>query len=99
MIEPNIFHKSRLKDIIPYIFINFLSAVSENEEIRDVAIKSTVKIYTRCSESTRNVIEKNALLYLGFITLPNPPPELSAFHNLIELYNGCGIRQYGRERI
>ncbi|CAB3227848.1 unnamed protein product [Arctia plantaginis] len=51
--------------------------LSDNEDIREVVIKSAVKIYTRCTVFTRNVIEKNALLYLGFISLANPPPELT----------------------
>lgn len=50
--------------------------LSESEDIREIALKSAVKIYTRCSDSTRNVIEKNALLHLGFISLQTPPPEL-----------------------
>ncbi|CAG5043566.1 unnamed protein product [Parnassius apollo] len=50
--------------------------LNENEEIRDVALKSTVKIYKQSTESAKRVIEKHALLYLGFISLSMPPPEL-----------------------
>ncbi|XP_075976917.1 symplekin scaffold protein [Anticarsia gemmatalis] len=50
--------------------------LNDSEEIREVTIRSALKIYSRCSDSTRTVIEKNALLYLGFISLPTPPPEL-----------------------
>jgi hypothetical protein len=35
-----------------------------------------MKIYTRASDSVKKVIEKHALLYLGFISLSSPPPEL-----------------------
>ncbi|XP_068627947.1 symplekin [Battus philenor] len=48
----------------------------DNEEIRDVALKSSVKIYKHGTEAVRRVIEKHALLYLGFISLSTPPPEL-----------------------
>ncbi|KAJ8720016.1 hypothetical protein PYW07_012059 [Mythimna separata] len=51
--------------------------LNENEEIRDVALKSILKIYKRSTDAVRKVIEKHALLYLGFISLNHPPPELS----------------------
>ncbi|KAJ8719394.1 hypothetical protein PYW08_011569 [Mythimna loreyi] len=51
--------------------------LNENEEIRDVALKSSLKIYKRSTDAVRKVIEKHALLYLGFISLNHPPPELS----------------------
>ncbi|XP_047533985.1 symplekin [Vanessa atalanta] len=50
--------------------------LNENEEIRDITLKSCVKIYKQCTESAKKVIEKNALLYLGFISLSTPPQEL-----------------------
>lgn len=50
--------------------------MNENEEIRDVVLKSSVKIYKRSTDAVRKVIEKHALLYLGFIALNHPPPEL-----------------------
>ncbi|XP_037873084.1 symplekin [Bombyx mori] len=52
--------------------------LSENEEIRDIALKATIKVYKRGSEAVKKVIEKHALLYLGFISLNHPPPELSS---------------------
>ncbi|XP_046967815.1 symplekin [Vanessa cardui] len=52
------------------------NVLSENEEIRDITLKSCVKIYKQCTESAKKVIEKNALLYLGFISLSTPPQEL-----------------------
>ena len=51
-------------------------AVSENEEIRETALKSTIKIFTQSTEAAKKVIEKHALLYLGFISLNTPPQEL-----------------------
>ncbi|KAM3958748.1 symplekin scaffold protein [Aphomia sociella] len=50
--------------------------LSENDEIRETALKSAVKVYTRGTEAAKKVIEKQAMLYLGFISLSNPPPEL-----------------------
>lgn len=50
--------------------------VNENEEIRDAALKASVKIYKRGTEAVRKVVEKHALLYLGFMSLAQPPPEL-----------------------
>ncbi|CAD0197620.1 unnamed protein product [Chrysodeixis includens] len=50
--------------------------LNENEEIREASLKASVKIYKRGSDSVRKVIEKHALLYLGFISLNHPPPEL-----------------------
>ncbi|XP_026745260.1 symplekin-like, partial [Trichoplusia ni] len=50
--------------------------LNENEEIRDAALKASVKIYKRGTEAVRKVVEKHALLYLGFLSLAQPPPEL-----------------------
>uniref|UniRef100_S4NIS0 Symplekin n=5 Tax=Pararge aegeria TaxID=116150 RepID=S4NIS0_9NEOP len=50
--------------------------LSENDEIRDLALKTTIKIYKRSTEATKKVIKKHALLYLGFISLSTPPQEL-----------------------
>ncbi|CAH0755472.1 unnamed protein product [Diatraea saccharalis] len=50
--------------------------LNENEEIRDITIKSVLKIYLQGSEAVKRVIEKHAMLYLGFISLSSPPQEL-----------------------
>lgn len=50
--------------------------LNETEEIRELTIASIVKIYKRSTDSVRKVIEKHALLYLGFISLSSPPQEL-----------------------
>lgn len=51
--------------------------MNESQEIRDIAIKSTVKIFKVGSDAVKKVIEKHSLLYLGFIALDNPPSELT----------------------
>ncbi|XP_059046679.1 symplekin-like [Achroia grisella] len=62
--------------------------LSRNEEIRESALKSVVKIYTRSTESVKKVIEKHALLYLGFISLGSQTPELlTARHGLSMPWN------------
>ncbi|KAJ0176277.1 hypothetical protein K1T71_008451 [Dendrolimus kikuchii] len=68
--------------------------LSENEEIRDISLKSSIKIYKRGTESVRKVLEKHALLYLGFISLSTPPQELfSSRHSRMpwndDLYKLC----------
>lgn len=55
--------------------------MNHQEEIRDSAIKSVVKIYKRSTDATRKVIEKQARLYLGFIALGLPPPEVLGSRN------------------
>ncbi|XP_049875001.1 symplekin [Pectinophora gossypiella] len=50
--------------------------LSQNVEIRDMALKLSLKIYGRGTDAVRRTIEKHALLYLGFISLSTPPPEL-----------------------
>ncbi|XP_063828995.1 symplekin [Ostrinia nubilalis] len=65
-------------------FMNSLvcHVLNENIEIRDATLKSVVKIYQCGTEAAKKVIEKHALLYLGFISLSSPPPELvSARHH------------------
>ncbi|VVD01256.1 unnamed protein product [Leptidea sinapis] len=47
-----------------------------NVEIREIALNSSLKLYKNGSEAVKKVIEKHALLYLGFITLLTPPAEL-----------------------
>ncbi|XP_045523080.1 symplekin isoform X1 [Pieris brassicae] len=69
-------------------------ALNEVQEIRDIAIKSTVKIFKNGSDAVKKVIEKHSLLYLGFIALDNPPTELmSSRHNIRvwsdDLYKVC----------
>ncbi|XP_050344199.1 symplekin [Nymphalis io] len=59
-----------------YVAALVCNVLSENEEIRDLTLKSCVKIYKQCTEAAKKVIEKNALLYLGFISLSTPPQEL-----------------------
>ncbi|KAI8431975.1 hypothetical protein MSG28_004504 [Choristoneura fumiferana] len=71
------------------------STVSENQEIRDIALNSTLKIYSRSTDAVKKVVEKHALLYLGFISLSNPPGEIAAARHGIrpswtdELYKLC----------
>ncbi|XP_028179055.1 symplekin [Ostrinia furnacalis] len=65
-------------------FMNSLvcHVLNENIEIRDATLKAVVKIYQCGTEAAKKVIEKHALLYLGFISLSSPPPELvSARHH------------------
>ncbi|CAG9583059.1 unnamed protein product [Danaus chrysippus] len=50
--------------------------LSENEEIRNIALKSSIKIYKNSTDAAKKVIEKHAMLYLGFISLSTPPQEL-----------------------
>lgn len=50
--------------------------MSENEEIRNIALKSSTKIYKHSTDAAKKVIEKHAMLYLGFISLSTPPQEL-----------------------
>ncbi|XP_052742119.1 symplekin isoform X2 [Bicyclus anynana] len=59
-----------------YVAALVCHVLSENEEIRELALKTSIKIYKRSTEATRKVIEKHALLYLGFISLSTPPQEL-----------------------
>ncbi|CAK1542923.1 unnamed protein product [Leptosia nina] len=50
--------------------------LNENQDVRDFALKATVKIFKSGSDAVKKVVEKHALLYLGFIALDNPPSEL-----------------------
>ncbi|XP_072944424.1 symplekin [Epargyreus clarus] len=59
-----------------YVAALVCHVLNETEEIRETCLKSTLKVYQRGSEAVKKVIEKHALLYLGFITLGTPPPEL-----------------------
>ncbi|XP_045773505.1 symplekin isoform X2 [Maniola jurtina] len=59
-----------------YVAALVCHVLSENEEIRDIALKTSIKIYKRSTDATRKVINKHALLYLGFISLSTPPQEL-----------------------
>ncbi|XP_013162080.1 PREDICTED: symplekin isoform X2 [Papilio xuthus] len=66
--------------------------LSDNEEIREVALKSSLKVYKNSTDSARRVIEKNALLHLGFITLSTPPEIISPRHARVwteEQYKLC----------
>ncbi|XP_013136143.1 PREDICTED: symplekin [Papilio polytes] len=66
--------------------------LSDNEEIREVALKSSLKIYKNSTDSARRVIEKSALLHLGFITLSTPPEIISPRHARVwtdEQYKLC----------
>ncbi|XP_045536785.1 symplekin [Papilio machaon] len=66
--------------------------LSDNEEIREVALKSSLKVYKNSTDSARRVIEKSALLHLGFITLSTPPEIISPQHARVwtdEQYKMC----------
>ncbi|XP_053608461.1 symplekin [Plodia interpunctella] len=69
--------------------------LSENEEIRETALNSAVKIYMRGTDAVKKVIDKHAMLYLGFVALSYPPSELVASRHGIrpswtdELYKLC----------
>ncbi|KAG6455912.1 hypothetical protein O3G_MSEX009451 [Manduca sexta] len=66
-----------------YVTSLLCHVLSENEEIREFALKASVKIYKRGTESVRRVIEKQALLYLGFMSLPIPPTEVMPRHTRV----------------
>lgn len=76
-----------------YVASLLCHVLNESEEIRDVVLKSSLKIYKRSTDSVRKVIEKHALLYLGFIALNHPPPELCDTRGRVawsdELYHIC----------
>ncbi|XP_041981229.1 symplekin isoform X2 [Aricia agestis] len=57
------------------------NVLHENEEIRDLAITLTVKIYKCSMDTVKKVIEKHALVYLGFIALTSPPSEVCTRHS------------------
>ncbi|CAH2090114.1 unnamed protein product [Euphydryas editha] len=59
-----------------YVAALVCHVLSENEEIRDVTLKACIKIFKQGTEAAKKVIEKHALLYLGFISLSTPPQEL-----------------------
>uniref|UniRef100_A0A2A4JBI5 Symplekin n=1 Tax=Heliothis virescens TaxID=7102 RepID=A0A2A4JBI5_HELVI len=76
-----------------YVASLLCHVLNESEEIRDVVLKSSLKIYKRSTDSVRKVIEKHALLYLGFIALNHPPPELCDTRGRVawsdDLYHIC----------
>lgn len=53
-----------------------LFSVNENEEIRNIAVKSTLNVYRNSPESVRKVVEKYAKVFLGFIVMGSPPLDL-----------------------
>ncbi|XP_045499510.1 symplekin isoform X1 [Colias croceus] len=61
--------------------------LNENEEIREFALKSTINIYKSGSDAVKKVIEKNALLYLGFIALDSPPSELMGSRHSLRVWS------------
>lgn len=60
-----------------------------------MALNSTLKIYSRSTDGVKKVVEKHALVYLGFISLSNPPGEIAPARHGIrpswtdELYKMC----------
>ncbi|CAH2041674.1 unnamed protein product, partial [Iphiclides podalirius] len=53
-----------------------LHVLNESEEIREVALRACARVHRLATEAAKRVMEKHALVQLGFMQLPSPPPEL-----------------------